>query len=63
MAGLRACGAGAALMAIEGEIAATRSGSTTGSLPGRIDETAFAIQQELRCKGITTVILPIRINI
>jgi amino acid transporter len=27
------------------------------------NETAFAIQQELRWKGITTVILPIRINI
>ncbi len=27
------------------------------------NETAFAIQQELRWRGITTVILPIRINI
>jgi hypothetical protein len=27
------------------------------------NETAFAIQQELRWKGITAVILPIRINI
>jgi hypothetical protein len=27
------------------------------------NETAFAIQRELRWKGITTVILPIRINI
>jgi len=27
------------------------------------NETAFAIQQELRWKGITTIILPIRINI
>jgi amino acid transporter len=27
------------------------------------NETAFAIQQELRWKGITTVILPVRINI
>jgi len=27
------------------------------------NETAFAVQQELRWKGITTVILPIRINI
>jgi len=27
------------------------------------NETAFAIQQELRWKGINTVILPIRINI
>jgi len=27
------------------------------------NETAFAIQQQLRWKGITTVILPIRINI
>jgi hypothetical protein len=26
------------------------------------NETAFAIQQELRWKGITTIILPIRIN-
>jgi hypothetical protein len=27
------------------------------------NETAFAIQQELRWKGITTIILPVRINI
>jgi len=27
------------------------------------NETAFAIQQQLRWKGITAVILPIRINI
>jgi hypothetical protein len=27
------------------------------------NETAFAIQQELRWKGIMTIILPIRINI
>jgi hypothetical protein len=28
-----------------------------------IVETAFAIQQELRWKGIMTIILPVRINI
>ncbi len=27
------------------------------------NETAFAIQQELRWKGITAIILPVRINI
>jgi amino acid transporter len=44
------------------------AGQTVFRRPGIINrilhnETAFAIQQELRWKGITTVILPIRINI
>ncbi len=44
------------------------AGQTVFHRPGIINrilhnETAFAIQQELRWKGITTVILPIRINI
>jgi amino acid transporter len=44
------------------------AGQTVFRRPGLINrilhnETAFAIQQELRWKGITTVILPIRINI
>ncbi len=44
------------------------AGQTVFPQPGIIhrilhNETAFAIQQELRWKGITTVILPIRINI
>ncbi|MGB8959197.1 MAG: APC family permease [Candidatus Aminicenantales bacterium] len=44
------------------------AGQTVFRRPGFINrilhnETAFAIQQELRWKGITTVILPIRINI
>ena len=44
------------------------AGQTVFRRPGVINrilhnETAFAIQQELRWKGITTVILPIRINI
>ena len=44
------------------------AGQTVFRRPGIVNrilhnETAFAIQQELRWKGITTVILPIRINI
>jgi amino acid transporter len=44
------------------------AGQTVFHRPGIVNrilhnETAFAIQQELRWKGITTVILPIRINI
>jgi len=44
------------------------AGQSVFRQPGMIhrllhNETAFAIQQELRWKGITTVILPIRINI
>lgn len=44
------------------------AGQTVFRRPGLVhrllhNETAFAIQQELRWKGITTVILPIRINI
>jgi amino acid transporter len=44
------------------------AGQTVFRQPGIVhrilhNETAFAIQQELRWKGITTVILPIRINI
>ncbi len=44
------------------------AGQTVFRRPGFVNrllhnETAFAIQQELRWKGITTVILPIRINI
>ncbi len=44
------------------------TGQSVFRQPGMIhrllhNETAFAIQQELRWKGITTVILPIRINI
>jgi amino acid transporter len=44
------------------------AGQTVFKRPGLVNrilhnETAFAIQQELRWKGITTVILPIRINI
>ncbi|MBE3130263.1 MAG: APC family permease [Acidobacteria bacterium] len=44
------------------------AGQTVFHRPGIINrilhnETAFAIQQELRWKGITTVILPIRINL
>ncbi|MBE3124933.1 MAG: APC family permease [Acidobacteria bacterium] len=44
------------------------AGQTVFRRPGIINrilhnETAFAIQQELRWKGITTVILPIRINL
>ncbi len=44
------------------------AGQTVFFRPGIVNrilhnETAFAIQQELRWKGITTVILPIRINI
>jgi amino acid transporter len=44
------------------------AGQTVFRRPGIINrvlhnETAFAIQQELRWKGLTTVILPIRINI
>ncbi len=44
------------------------AGQTVFRRPGMVNrllhnETAFAIQQELRWKGITTVILPIRINI
>ncbi len=44
------------------------AGQTVFLRPGIVNrilhnETAFAIQQELRWKGITTVILPIRINI
>ena len=44
------------------------AGQTVFRRPGLIqrllhNETAFAIQQELRWRGITTVILPIRINI
>ena len=44
------------------------AGQTVFKRPGIVNrllhnETAFAIQQELRWKGITTVILPIRINI
>jgi amino acid transporter len=44
------------------------AGQTVFRRPGIVNrilhnETAFAIQQELRWKGITTVILPIRINL
>ncbi len=44
------------------------AGQTVFRRPGLIhrllhNETAFAIQQELRWRGVTTVILPIRINI
>jgi amino acid transporter len=44
------------------------AGQTVFHRPGIVNrilhnETAFSIQQELRWKGITTVILPIRINI
>jgi amino acid transporter len=44
------------------------AGQTVFRRPGIVNrilhnETAFAVQQELRWKGITTVILPIRINI
>jgi len=44
------------------------AGQSVFRQPGMIhrllhNETAFAVQQELRWKGITTVILPVRINI